>query len=182
MSLLLVQHLAQLSGTSRFHSRISFANPCALHLRTSSQGYPSFQAEGSIYYIGGLVRTLAGTQHDLLNGRWDFINTEFAPIPPPFSLSRPPCNKVWVYPVTPDCYGLLQGCTTPGGVFLTPAQVVGILNSLSAETPDLSLLTVHTRTRRYSTPSVWYQALRPHFDKRFLTIPTTTGNWQVLNQ
>ena len=77
-----------------------------------------------------------------------------------------------------NCYGLLQGCTTPGGVLLTPAQVLGILNSLSA---DLSLLTVHTRTRRYSTPSVWYQALRPHFDKRFLTIPTTTGNWQVLN-
>ena len=61
-------------------------------------------------------------------------------------------------------------------MLLTPAQVLGILNSFSTEAPRSVAV-----DRAHPPPSVWYQALRPHFDKRFLTIPTTTGNWQVLN-
>ena len=154
-------------------------------------------AEGSIYIqdvkntdvTDGTVTTTI--QHSLINGRRDFINKDLAPVPAAYINSRMPCFKVCVFPVTPPpataparpllstdtspalrCHGLLQHCTDSRGTTLTIDQVLAVIAQFPRAAPDLTGLSVDTRTRRYSTAASWYQAVRPGFDRRLLTAKT----------
>ena len=145
--------------------------------------------EGSVYIKGlkdvditdgGATVTI---QRSVLNGRWDFINKDCAPIPPIYGNLRMPCNKVCVFPVGPPlatspsrpllsidaspalrCYGLIQHCVTAGGPVLSLDQVIAVIALVASfvrAAPDLTNLDVKCRARRYSAAASWYQSVRP---------------------